>query len=111
MFVENAITPPVISSTPKNAAPLIASHFTASAPQPADPADFPGWDALVAAHPRCSFFHGSAWARTLRDAYGFRPVYFTASETEGESSVLPLMEVNSWADRPAGNCPALHGRL
>ena len=48
------------------------------------------------AHPRCSFFHGAAWAKTLQGAYGFTPVYFTASEADGRSSILPLMEVNSW---------------
>jgi hypothetical protein len=50
----------------------------------------------VTAHSRFSFFHGSAWAKTLQGAYGFKPVYFTASEADGRSSILPLMEVNSW---------------
>jgi Acetyltransferase (GNAT) domain len=50
----------------------------------------------VMAHSRCSFFHGAAWAKTLQGAYGFKPVYFTASEADGRSSILPLMEVNSW---------------
>jgi hypothetical protein len=50
----------------------------------------------VTSHPRCSFFHGAAWAKTLQGAYGFTPVYFTASEADGRSSILPLMEVNSW---------------
>ena len=92
----NAITSPAIASPSKGTAPLIASHSTAAAPQPVNPADCPGWDALVTAHPRASIFHGSAWAKTLQGAYGFKPVYFTATEADGCASVLPLMEVNSW---------------
>jgi CelD/BcsL family acetyltransferase involved in cellulose biosynthesis len=75
---------------------LIASPLSVAEPQPVNPADRPGWDALVMAHPRSSFFHGTAWAKTLQGAYGFRPVYFTASEADGRSSILPLMEVDSW---------------
>lgn len=96
MLTENAITPPAIAVPPKAAALLIASHFTAAAPQPVNPASCPGWDKLVTAHPRGSIFHGSAWAKTLQGAYGFKPVYFTAGEADGRSSVLPLMEVDSW---------------
>jgi len=96
VLTENAITPSGISSLPNAAAPLITNHFTVAAPQPVNPADCPGWDALVTAHPRCSFFHGAAWAKTLQGAYGFTPVYFTANEVDGRSSILPLMEVNSW---------------
>jgi hypothetical protein len=96
VLTENAITPSGISSLPNAAAPLITNHFTVAAQQPVNPADCPGWDALVTAHPRCSFFHGAAWAKALQGAYGFTPVYFTANEADGRSSILPLMEVNSW---------------
>lgn len=96
MFAENVIALPAISSPPKSAVPLIPTDFTVAVPQPVNPADCPAWDTSVTVHPRCSFFHGSAWAKTLQGAYGFRPVYFTASEADGHSSILPLMEVNSW---------------
>ncbi len=96
MLTQSAITPPLISLPSPGAAPLIADHSTAVAPQPVNPAECPGWDALVTTHSRCSFFHGTAWAKTLQGAYGFKPVYFTASEADGRSSILPLMEVNSW---------------
>jgi hypothetical protein len=86
-----------LSSLPNLAAPLITNHLTgATLPQPVNPADSPEWDKLAMAHPRCSIFHGSAWARTLQSAYGFTPVYFTAGQTDEGSSILPLMEVNSW---------------
>jgi len=64
-------------------------------PAPVDPADCADWDARVMAQARGSFFHGSAWAKTLQSAYGFRPVYFTAGEAAGSGSMLPLMEVDS----------------
>ena len=96
VLTESATTPPPIASPPKGAVSLIASHFTAAAPQPVNPADYPGWDALVTAHPRGSIFHGSAWAKTLQKSYDFKLVYFTAGEAGGRSTILPLMEVNSW---------------
>ena len=96
VLTENAIASPAIASSSKGAAPLIASNFTAVVSQPVNPADCPGWDELVTAHPRGSIFHGSAWAKTLQGAYGFKPVYFTATEADGRSVILPLMEVNSW---------------
>jgi hypothetical protein len=94
--MENAISPPAIASSPAGTAPVVASRSTTAVPQPVNPAESPGWDALVSARPRGSFFHGSAWANTLQGAYGFRPVYFTAKEPNGGSAILPLMEVNSW---------------
>ena len=51
---------------------------------------------MVRAHPRCTFFHSAAWTRTLQGAYGFKPVYFTATPSSGLPSILPLMEVDSW---------------
>jgi Acetyltransferase (GNAT) domain len=97
MFAENTISTPAIGAPAGTAAPLDAGYSASStAPQPVDPADCPDWDALVAAHPRGSIFHGSAWARTLQRSYDFRPVYFMAGETGGRSAMLPLMEVDSW---------------
>ena len=87
---------PAKSSPPGETASAVTSHAPAGGPQPVNPVDCPGWDALVMDHSGCSFFHGSAWARTLQSAYGFRPIYFTATAADGRSSILPLMEVNSW---------------
>ena len=79
-----------------SAAPLAVGYSVAASLQPVNPADHPGWDALVAVHPRGSIFHGSAWAKTLQSTYDFRPVYLMAREADGRSAMLPLMEVNSW---------------
>lgn len=81
---------------PRGADPVVATPAITAVPQAVNPADCPGWDELVMAHSRGSFFHSSAWARTLQSAYDFRPVYFTACDAGGRSALLPLMEVDSW---------------
>lgn len=55
-----------------------------------------GWDDLVLAHPDCSFFHSSAWARVLCESYGYKPFYFTIFESDAVSACLPIMEVRSF---------------
>ena len=50
------------------------------------------WDERVAALPGATFFHGKAWAQVLHSAYGFTPTYFSRDE-----SLLPAMEIDSWA--------------
>jgi hypothetical protein len=61
-----------------------------------NPLDDPHWDADLAACPGATVFHATAWARVLHSAYGYRPVYFVATDKAGARSLLPLMEVDSW---------------
>ncbi|MES2693312.1 MAG: GNAT family N-acetyltransferase [Verrucomicrobiota bacterium] len=62
-----------------------------------DPLNDPAWDAGLAAFPGATCFHTAAWARVLRDTYRFQPSYFTTRTADGAlSSIVPLMEVNSW---------------
>ncbi|HEY3862897.1 MAG TPA: GNAT family N-acetyltransferase [Verrucomicrobiae bacterium] len=61
-----------------------------------DPLGSSDWDAQVGAHPKSTVFHGSGWARVLRDTYGHRPCYFTRFEAGKLTSLLPVMEVSSW---------------
>ena len=61
-----------------------------------NPIEHPDWDALVLAHPNCSFFHSSAWARVLQEAYGYKPLYFTIFDGDAISACLPVMEVSSF---------------
>ena len=61
-----------------------------------NPLDDPQWDAAIASLPSVSFFHCAAWARVLRASYGYAPIYFTNGEPGVLSSVLPMMEVDSW---------------
>jgi hypothetical protein len=61
-----------------------------------NPAEDSNWNLLLAAQPRCSFFHTTEWARVLTDTYGYTPVCFGADGAGGGKSWLPLMEVDSW---------------
>jgi hypothetical protein len=65
--------------------------------QHVNPLDDPKWNETIARFSDASFFHSAAWARVLRDAYGYRPTYFVAKDDHGAiTCVVPLMEVNSW---------------
>jgi Acetyltransferase (GNAT) domain len=81
--VQNTVTPPA------------GDRVSAVSAHPVNPVDDPDWDARMTAHPDFSFFHSAAWAKALQAAYGFKPCYFISNHA-GASSVLPLMEVNSW---------------
>ncbi|MGC1404999.1 MAG: GNAT family N-acetyltransferase, partial [Thermodesulfobacteriota bacterium] len=63
--------------------------------QVVNPIDIPNWDSLVLSRPDYSFFHSSAWARVLSDAYGYKPVYFSVLDDDRLRAMLPVMEVNS----------------
>jgi len=60
-----------------------------------DPVEYPGWDRLVLASTDYSFFHTSAWAKTLAASYRFKPVYLIIPEEDRFALMMPLMEVNS----------------
>src|SRR5665213_993909 len=79
-----------------------------------DPLSYADWDSWVAAHPRGTVFHGTGWARVLRDTYGHKPFYFARFEGQQLADVLPVMEVSSWLTGRRGVslpftdfCPAL----
>jgi hypothetical protein len=61
-----------------------------------DPLAVADWDALVMSLPGHSFFHSSAWARTLEESYGYKPLYFAKVENGQLRALLPMMEVDSW---------------
>jgi len=54
------------------------------------------WDQTLGEQTGASFFHGSAWARTLQDSYGYSAVYHVLRGPGRRWSILPLMEVDSW---------------
>jgi hypothetical protein len=71
-----------------------------------DPLQRPDWDAQIEGHPQSTIFHGSRWARVLRETYGHVPVYVCGVEGERLTSVLPLMEVASrWTGRRGVSLP------
>lgn len=60
------------------------------------PEDEPDWDErLIRSAGNYSFFHSSAWAEVLRNAYGYRPCYFVNGDESSFSVLVPMMEVNS----------------
>jgi len=61
-----------------------------------DPIQYPDWDRLVLYNTDYSFFHTSAWAKTLVASYGFKPAYFIVPEEGRFALMMPLMEVNSY---------------
>ena len=60
-----------------------------------DPLAYPDWDNRVLVSPDYSFFHSSAWARTLVASYGFKPAYFVVPGEGHFDLMMPLMEVTS----------------
>jgi len=77
-----------------------------AAPVVVNPLERGDWDALVANHTDATFFHGTAWARVLRDTYGHSPVYFCRFSGEQLLQLLPMMEVSSpWTGRRGVSLP------
>lgn len=73
---------------------------------PVNPLEQSGWDDLVAEHPQATFFHGTAWARVLRDTYGHAPMYFCRLAGGRLEALLPVMEVSSpWTGRRGVSLP------
>jgi hypothetical protein len=65
-------------------------------PQIIDPTKYPDWDEILLRIPGASFFHSSAWARVLSEAYGYTPLYFTVIENGNLRALVPMMEVDSF---------------
>jgi len=61
-----------------------------------DPTQYPNWAELLISTPGSSFFHTSSWAKALKEAYGYTPKYFTEFDDGRISTLLPIMEVNSF---------------
>ena len=53
------------------------------------------WDQLALSHPDASFFHSSAWARTLAKTYGHKPFYLSFFSSGAPQALVPMMEVTS----------------
>lgn len=61
-----------------------------------NPLEIADWDQRVGCLPGSGFFHRSAWARVLKESYGYSPSYLVLNDSEGLKAALPLMEVDSW---------------
>ena len=53
------------------------------------------WDQTVASFPDANIFHTSSWAKTLKDSYGYEPLYAVWEKGGAPVCMLPLMEINS----------------
>ena len=53
------------------------------------------WDQLALSHPDATFFHSSAWARTLAKTYGHKPFYLSFFSSGAPQALVPMMEVTS----------------
>jgi Acetyltransferase (GNAT) domain len=62
------------------------------------------WDKIVFAHPDCTLFHTSAWAKVLCQTYGHRSLYLKISQGGGSVALMPLMEVASSFTGRRGVC-------
>lgn len=60
-----------------------------------DPIEYPGWDELLLNEGNHSIFHTAAWAKALRESYGYKAVYFSSFEDKRLSFLMPFMEVKS----------------
>ena len=93
-----------LSCSPDSESRRITAPDGASGMLPLNPLGNSGWENLLATHPQCGFFHTSAWAKVLHDAYGYTPFYFTACEQDRLLGLWPFMEVNSWLTGKRGVC-------
>ena len=53
------------------------------------------WDAFVETCPQASFFHRSAWARVIREAFGHPTCYAYAEQDGAITGVLPLARMRT----------------
>jgi len=60
-----------------------------------DPTTQSDWDDRVTAFDGWTIFHTVAWARVLRETYGYRPLYFTAGDEGRLLAAVAMMEVDS----------------
>ena len=60
-----------------------------------NPIDYPNWDDLIKDTESDIFSNTVAWAKTLFETYGYKPIYFTVFENNRIATLLPVIEVKS----------------
>lgn len=80
---------------------LVASDRSAGI-QPIDPSRYDDWDRMVGTFPGSNVFHRRPWVSALQCAYGFQPCCLVEGPLDASTSILPLMEVRSWATGARG---------
>lgn len=55
------------------------------------------WPGFVGSHPSASVFHTRAWLEALEKTFGYEPIAYTTSSSDGElENALVFCRVNSW---------------
>ena len=86
--------------------PIPKPSFVTSDMEIIDPIEFPAWDTLLLRNGNNEFFHTSAWARVLRESYGFRPIYFIQQIQDEIDLLMPFVEINSpWTGKRGVSLP------
>ncbi len=61
-----------------------------------DPVHEKRWDEFLARQPYASVFHTSAWAKSIREAYGYQPCYLVLENADGQYAAgIPLFLIKS----------------
>jgi len=61
-----------------------------------NPITYDGWDELLLTNDQNTFFQTSAWAKVLCESYNYKPLYFITKDNDKLTSLIPVMEVNSF---------------
>lgn len=60
-----------------------------------NPFAIPYWDELLQSHPQASIFHSAAWARTIAESYGYKPIFFARLDQGKVEALIPVMDIKS----------------
>jgi hypothetical protein len=60
-----------------------------------NPLEHKGWDDLILSNEDCSFFHTTAWTKTICESYNYSPICFAHLSDNHLLTLIPLMEINS----------------
>ena len=61
-----------------------------------NPLTSPDWDSLVGSFPQSTYFHKSAWLRTLAESYKYTPYALSIGDSAEPEALLLTMEIDSW---------------
>jgi hypothetical protein len=61
-----------------------------------NPITYKNWDELLLTNDQSIFFQTSAWAKVLCESYNYKPLYFITTDNGKLTSLIPVMEVNSF---------------
>lgn len=67
-----------------------------------NPLEVPNWNEQVAELPGATIFHTANWARVLVETYNYTPRYFCTFSNNQLTSLIPMMEINSFVTGKRG---------